>query len=125
MALNQNVSTPTVESDKERKGKIQRFMKAVRKSDRMTPHGIHWITKFKGKPSPYSCQHRCMLEDNGVKVHETSVVGNSTEKIYNKHAKVLQPPPMSSCSMLVSSAIFRGGQQDGGCSHDSGGPTTA
>lgn len=32
------------------------------------------------------------------------------------------PPPMSSCSMLVNSDIFRGRRRDGGCSDDSGEP---
>lgn len=78
-----------------------------------------WLFVFaglKGKPRKYSCQHRGMLQDNGVSLHETSVVGNSADKIYNKHAKVQQPPPMSSCSTLVISDNFIGRQRDGGCS---------
>lgn len=50
----------------------------------------------------FACQHSIVLEDNSVSVYQTSVVGNSTDKIYNKHAKMWQAPPMSSCSVLVS-----------------------
>ena len=64
------------------------------------------VCRFKGKPPQFPCQHHGVLEDNSVSVYKTSVVANSADKIYNKHAKVLQPPPMSSCSMLVSLDIF-------------------
>lgn len=57
-----------------------------------------------------------------MSLHKTAVVGNGTDKIYNKHAKVLQPPPMSSCRTLVGSDIFTGRQQDKGHSGDSQGP---
>lgn len=67
-----------------------------------------YVCRFKGKALQYSCQHCSVLQDNSIGVYKTSVVGNSADKIYNKHAKVLQPPPISSCSVLVSSDIFRG-----------------
>lgn len=52
------------------------------------------VCRFKGgKPLKYSCQQRGMSGDNGVGLHKTSVVGNSPDKIHNKHAKVSQPPP--------------------------------
>lgn len=70
---------------------------------------IIYVCRFKGEETPqYSCRNRSMMEDNGVSPYKTSVVANSTDKIYNKHARVPQSPPMSSCSMLVSSDIFGG-----------------
>ncbi len=50
------------------------------------------FAELKEKPFHIHVNNRGVLEENSASEYKTSVVGNSTDKIYNKHAKVLQPP---------------------------------
>lgn len=49
------------------------------------------VCRFKGKPQNIPV-NISVLGDNSVSACKTSVAANGTDKIYNKHAKVLQPP---------------------------------
>lgn len=56
-----------------------------------TKQTIVCVCRIKGKPRNIPV-NISVLGDNSVSACKTSVAANGTDKIYNKHAKVLQPP---------------------------------